>query len=245
MINMTRIKHSSPRPTHHLQLLLCAGWIAATAFLPPIQGPGLVTAVQHPGLDPRGRELQKFYLSLDVEHLWTAGMHVDWETGIADKPDATAGNHTHCSAFVASACERRGVYILRPPQHGQILLANAQYEWLASGAGAAAGWRSMADASLLQLYWQVQQLANNGALIVAAIRNPDESHPGHVALVMPKEIDRARVESEGPMVIMAGKHNFNFISLQKGFKSHLHEWPSGEIKFYIAVSGNAIAFGGF
>jgi hypothetical protein len=168
-------------------------------------------------------------------------MHVDWSTGVADKPDATAGNHTHCSAFVAAACQRRGVYILRPPQHGQILLANAQYEWLPSEAGRAAGWRPLDNAPLPQLYWEAQQLANNGAVIVAVIRNPDESHPGHIALVMPKEIDRARVEAEGPMVIMAGTHNFNYISVQHGFKSHLHGWPSAEVKFYIATSAGAAA----
>src|SRR5580658_6131884 len=49
-------------------------------------------------IEPAGRQLKEFYFSLDVEHLWIAGNHVNWETGEADKPDATAGNHTHCSA---------------------------------------------------------------------------------------------------------------------------------------------------
>jgi len=46
-------------------------------------------------VEPAGRQLKEFYFSLDVEHLWIAGNHVNWETGVADKPEATAGNHTH------------------------------------------------------------------------------------------------------------------------------------------------------
>jgi hypothetical protein len=104
-----------------------------TGFLPG-RGQGLA-------LEPPGRALKAYYFSLNVENLWLAGNHVDWETGISDHPDATAGNHTHCSAFVAAACQRLGIYILRPPDHGQVLLANAQYDWLPSPAGEAAGWR--------------------------------------------------------------------------------------------------------
>ena len=77
-------------------------------------------------MDSAGVKLQGFYLSMNVENLWISGQHVNWKTGEADKPDATAGIHTHCSAFVAAACDRKGVYILRPPKHGQVLLTNAQ-----------------------------------------------------------------------------------------------------------------------
>lgn len=71
--------------------------------------------------------------ALDVEHHWPAGVHVNWETGVPDgKPESGEGKHTHCSAFVAAAAKRLGIYILRPPQHGQVLLANAQYDWLAA-----------------------------------------------------------------------------------------------------------------
>ena len=82
--------------------------------------------------DSKGQQLQQFYLSMDVENRWIAGSHVNWETGEYDKPDATSGNHTHCSAFVSACCKKMGIYILRPPDHGQKLLANAQYEWLSS-----------------------------------------------------------------------------------------------------------------
>ena len=35
---------------------------------------------------------------------------------------------------------------VRPPDHGAVLLANAQISWLSSGAATAAGWRSLPDA---------------------------------------------------------------------------------------------------
>lgn len=63
----------------------------------------------------KGDSLRVFYLSLNVENGWIAGFHVNWETGVADKPDAKSGNHTHCSAFVAAACKRLGLYILDRP----------------------------------------------------------------------------------------------------------------------------------
>jgi hypothetical protein len=37
-----------------------------------------------------------------------------------------------------------GAYVLRPPQHGQTLLANAQISW-PRHAGAASRWRLLAD----------------------------------------------------------------------------------------------------
>src|ERR1700710_1307097 len=64
----------------------------------------------------------------NVESLWLAHEHVNWETGEPDK-DADyegPGKATHCSAFAAAIGKRVGVYMLRPPDHGQILLANAQ-----------------------------------------------------------------------------------------------------------------------
>jgi hypothetical protein len=179
----------------------------------------------------KGKALEHFYLGMNVENLWMAGSHVDWETGVADKPDARAGNHTHCSAFNAAGCERLGIYILRPPQHGQLLLANAQYDWLQSAEGHNNGWASLQSNNRTSLYMQVQQMANDGNVIVAVIKNPDQSKPGHAALIMPKAIEVGKIQESGPMVIMAGKHNFNYISLKNGFKSHLTNWPEQDIQF--------------
>ena len=184
-------------------------------------------------VDKKGRSLEKFYLSLDVEHLWIAGSHINWETGIADKPDAVEGNHTHCSAFIASACEKLGIYILRPPEHGQILLANAQYEWLQTAEARKNGWAPVTNSNRISLYTQVQKLANAGKLVIAIIKSPDDSKPGHAALIMPKEIDEDKLIESGPVLIMAGTHNFNFISLKNGFRGHIATWPENEIMFYV------------
>jgi len=90
-------------------------------------------------IDANGVRLERFLDGTRVESLWPAGKHVSWETGIPDgKPEHGDGKHTHCSVFVAAVAQRLGIYILRPPEHGQVLLANAQYEWL-SGRGAREG----------------------------------------------------------------------------------------------------------
>jgi hypothetical protein len=88
-------------------------------------------------ISPKGLALERFLDGLDVDRRWIAGVHIDWETGIPDgKPEKLPGKHTHCSAFVASAAKKLGIYILRPPEHGQVLLANAQFEWLEGEQGA-------------------------------------------------------------------------------------------------------------
>ena len=80
-------------------------------------------------------------------------------------------------------------------------------------------------------------MANHGLIVVAAVKNPDPSMPGHVALVMPKKVEISKIETSGPVVIMAGKHNFNYISLENGFKSHLTQWPEPAILFYVNSTG--------
>ena len=180
-------------------------------------------------VNANGNQLRTFYLGLNVENLWIAGSHINWETGVADKPDATSGNHTHCSAFVAATCKKLNVYILRPPDHKQQLLANAQFEWLTSQDAGNAGWKALAGNNR---YEDAQALANKGMLVIAICTNPDDSKPGHTALVMPTEITKEKLIVEGPVVIMAGTHNHNTISLMKGFKSHLTGWPENTVKFY-------------
>ena len=56
---------------------------------------------------PEGRRLAKTLDSMDVENLWPAGVHVEWESGVPDgRPVHGSGKHTHCSAFVASAASK-------------------------------------------------------------------------------------------------------------------------------------------
>jgi hypothetical protein len=49
---------------------------------------------------------------MNVESLWIAGQHINWETGEPDRGGdyEGPGNHTHCSAFSAAAANRLGIY---------------------------------------------------------------------------------------------------------------------------------------
>jgi hypothetical protein len=176
-----------------------------------------------------GRALKEFYISLHVEELWLSGQHVNWETGEPDDPAAEQDIHTHCSAFVAAACEKKNIYILRPPDHSIQLLANAQYDWLQSNEALKRGWEAIESGNV---YEKAQELANKGYIVVAACRNTNPKLPGHIALVRPAEISSDKLTESGPMLISAGTHNFNYISLKSGFGSHITGWPEKEILFY-------------
>lgn len=183
-------------------------------------------------IDSSGKKLKDYYLSLNVENLWLAGHHVNWETGEPDKPESKEGIKTHCSAFVASACEGLGIYILRPPEHGQVLLSNAQYDWLYGKQSSKEGWKEIKE----DKYKAAQQYANDGYVVVAAIKNKDDSKPGHIALVIPYEIDVNTLTDNGPELIQAGTENSNSISLKEGFKHHLKKWPEDEIIFFYNIN---------
>src|SRR5579883_3230182 len=78
-----------------------------------------------------GRRLAGVLDGMGVERLWLSGHYVRWKTGEAtDRPITDGRSHTHCSAFVAATCLKLGVYILRPPDHAESQLANAQCDWL-------------------------------------------------------------------------------------------------------------------
>ena len=175
-----------------------------------------------------GARLAAFLDGLQVESRWPAGLHVDWETGLPDgKTERFEGKHTHCSAFVASAAKRLGVYILRPPEHGQTLLANAQFDWLSGrGAGYGYGWKPIPDG------YEAQRAANRGYLVVAAYKNPSPTKPGHIAIVRPSGKSRSAIEAEGPQVIMAGLHNYASTTAQHGFADHPGAFAGGQIAYY-------------
>jgi hypothetical protein len=173
-----------------------------------------------------GHRLAAFLDSLQVESRWPAGVHVDWETGLPDgKVEHFEGKHTHCSAFVASAAKQLGVYILRPPEHGQILLANAQYDWLAN-EGASQGWRPVPDG------YEAQRAANRGYLVVAVYKNHSDDKPGHIAIVRPSDKSRDEILAEGPQIIQAGGHNYTSTTLKHGFADHPAAWENNEVRYY-------------
>jgi hypothetical protein len=168
-----------------------------------------------------GGRLATFLDSTGVDHLWLHGFRVNWETGEAIAAWDDGRPHTHCSAFVASVAMRLGVYVLRPPQHSQVLLANAQMGWLRSPGATATGWQSLPDVI------SAQMRANLGELVLAAFENPDPNHPGHIAIVRPSEIDAATLLAHGPFVTQAGLRNALSVPLAEGFANHKGAWTVG------------------
>jgi hypothetical protein len=200
-------------------LLVLFAAIPIAAIAEPCCGP--VTAA--------GARLVAFLDGTGVDHLWLPGSQVNWQTGVPTGVwSNTASSHTHCSAFAASAAMRLGVYVLRPPEHHENLLANAQMGWLRSAGGAAKGWQHLSDVQA------AQARANAGDLVLAAFENPDPHKSGHIAIVRPSSIDAATLLASGPFVTEAGQRNALSISLQRGFAGHHGAWVPG--------GGGAIAF---
>lgn len=181
-------------------------------------------------LEPVGEQAAKLSQALDamqVEEHWIAGAIVDWKTGDpTGKPITDSGKHTHCSQFAAAACERLGIYLLRPPEHSAVLLANAQSDWLQSEKGRKKGWNPVPNAVA------AQDWANKGHLVLATFKNPDPKKSGHIAIVRPGLQSAADLAAEGPFVIQAGLRNAASISLKKGFTSHPGAFSKGEIRFF-------------
>ena len=191
----------------------------------------VIDACPAESVQPAAEQLAAAIDSLQVEAHWPAGVHVDWRTGIPDgKPERTDGRHTHCSAFVAAAAMKVGIYILRPPDHGQILLANAQYDWLA-GAGRAEGWEPLASDV------DAQNHANRGDFVVAVYKNHHDDKPGHIAIVRPSEKSASAIRAEGPEITQAGGTNYRSTTLQRGFAGHPAAWERHEVRYYAHAVG--------
>jgi len=187
-----------------------------------------------PVISEKARALSKFFDSLKVETLWIAGAHINWFTGEPDGVAETmAGQHTHCSAFVAAAAKRIGIYLLRPPEHGQALLANAQFEWLL-GDGQGQGWTQLPDMNA------AQSAANQGQFVLAAYHNHKDNKPGHIAIVRPGTKPATQMASEGPDITQAGLDNFRVTTMKKGFADHKSAFAGNEI-LYFAHSVDAAA----
>ena len=183
-------------------------------------------------ISAEGKILLQNYLSMNVENLWIAGHHINWITGVPDRDNAKAGTRTHCSAFVAAACKNQNIYILRPPEHAQVLLANAQYKWLQSSNAISMGWQPVTGGSSADVYYSAQRYANKGFVVVAVYQNPISKKPGHIAIVRPDLVSTQQISDNGPSLIMASTNNYDLISLKMGFKSHITQWPESAILFY-------------
>jgi hypothetical protein len=175
-------------------------------------------------ISPAGRWLAEKVDAMDVEHLWLAKQTVSWKTG---EPLAkqTGNSGTHCSAFVAAACMRLGIYILRPPEHSAAMLANAQYDWLFK-SGREQGWTQLPDGH------RAQHFANQGYLVVAVFKEDDPKRHGHIAIVRPSTKSPGAIDAEGPQVTQAGGHNARSTSLKHGFGNHPDAFGKQRVRYF-------------
>jgi hypothetical protein len=183
-------------------------------------------------ITPAGQGLTRFLDGSDVMQRWLAGWHVDWRSGQKDRAQSGGpAAKTHCSAFAAAMTERLGVYVLRPPEHGQELLANAQMRWLRVH-GAEQGWQALPS------YVAAQAAANRGELVLEAFENPDPHKPGHIAIVRPSEKAREALDRDGPQETQAGEQNALSTTTEAGFRHHPGAWEpdgAGSLRYYVHV----------
>jgi hypothetical protein len=195
------------------------GWLATSAHAQPCCGP----------ITPGGERLSQFLDDSDVTQRWLAGWHVDWRTGEADRAEPGGREaKTHCSAFVAAMAQRLGVYVLRPPEHIQELLANAQMRWLRD-LGADQGWQALAS------YVKAQEAANRGELVLEAFESPNLHKAGHVAIVRPSDKTREALDRDGPQETQAGEQNAISTTTMTGFRHHPGAWlpdGAGDLRYY-------------
>ena len=185
-----------------------------------------------------GERLRVFLDGTHVETRWIANYHVIWQTGQRNGPaEGDPAHHTHCSAYVAAAALYLDIYILRPPNHPQLRLANAQVDWL-GGVGSAsgptaveAGWTPLGASGDDGVLDDAITAANAGKLVVAGYKQPATKQPdgatvqgaGHIVVVRPQE---AFPPDEGPQVVTAGVRNFKSASMRFAFGDHPLAWPN-------------------
>ena len=186
-----------------------------------------VMALPTPNAD--AASLERVLDAMQVETHWLPDVGVAWET---DEPSGkrVTDTDTHCSKFAAAAAMNLGAYILRPPEHPTLMLANAQNDRL-NEQGAAQGWTRVANGA------QAQALANQGYLVVASYKSPDPQKHGHIAVVRPSAQSAAEIQKEGPQIIQAGIDNFNSASLKEGFKHHSGAFKNNAIEFFAHAVG--------
>jgi len=174
-------------------------------------------------ITPEGRKLAAFIDSMDVEHHWLNHHRINWKTG-HEVRSGFQQKDTHCSAFAAAASYRLHVYLLRPPEHSQEQLANAQGRWLATEHARAEGWVPV-DMT------EAQRRANRGEFVVGVFAEADPHHHGHIVVIRPAEKTNAEMAQDGPQDAMAGTNNYNSHPVAQSFGSHQGAWPGG-IRYY-------------
>jgi hypothetical protein len=176
-------------------------------------------------ISPAGLRLAQKLDAMDVEHLWLPGQSVAWKTGKPLENQSGKVHSTHCSAFAAEACRRMGIYLLRPPEHPTLMLANAQYDWLFK-SGKEQGWTQLPDS------YRAQHLANAGYVVVAVFKESDPMRHGHIAIVRPSTKSKNAIDVEGPQVTQAGGHNARSTSLKHGFGNHPDAFGKQKVRYF-------------
>jgi hypothetical protein len=190
------------------------------------------------GVISEGRERLRVFLDgTHVETRWIANFHVIWQTGQRNGPaEGDPAHHTHCSAYVAAAALYLDIYILRPPNHPQLHLANAQVSWFDGGGNESgptageAGWTPLGMSGDDGVLDNAITAANAGKLVVAGYFQPPTQQPdgtqiqgaGHIVIVRPQE---SFPSDEGPQVVTAGVRNFKSASMKFAFGDHPLAWP--------------------
>jgi hypothetical protein len=129
------------------------------------------------------------------------------------------------------------IYLLRPNNHSQELLANAQAAWLAGEAtypgptAAESRWTALGwsrDAGALKA---AVEAANLGRLVVGVYKAPSvkksdgklHSVPGHTCIVRPQSA--AAIGGDGPRVMCAADVNRPDTLMRTAFHAHPEAWP--------------------
>jgi len=169
-----------------------------------------------------GQRLVKLLDSTHLDRLWRRGYTIDWLTGVG--LSKTSSSATHCSAFAAAFAYHLGIYILRPPQHSQTLLANAQCIWLTDSC-TQCGWKKVATAL------EAQNAADSGYLVVIGYQSPNANTSGHIAVVRPDVKTLTLLQAEGPQEAQSGDTNSVSIPEKIGFSAHPLAFPNGVIYY--------------
>jgi len=195
----------------------------------------------------KGAALAHFIDSMNVTQHWLSGTGgINWSTGDPDLYRPVYSTRvTHCSNFVTAASLRLGVYLLRPPEHDQDNLVNAQNDWLNGNAGKEAGWTQLSDAI------SAQYNANQGNFVVSSTKGTDpgsgnyETVFGHIAIVRPSAKSSDAILETGPQVAEAGWINSPDVSVKAGYVSIPGAWVGdgkGAVQFFMhTIPDSALA----
>jgi hypothetical protein len=185
-----------------------------------------------------GPRLAEFLDALPVTTRWIHDHRVVWQTGQQNAPEGSGLTpETHCSAFAAAVTLMLDIYLLRPPNHGQDRLANAQADWLEGAAtfpgptASDSGWIALGSSGDAGALTAAVDTANAGRLVIAIykaspVRGPDGTlHPvpGHVVIVRPQSA--TAVGADGPHVMSVADVNRPDTTMRTAFHAHPQAWP--------------------